>query len=165
MKPTGALVLAMALATGLPAQETERPERLFQYNGNGQVYFASGVCQHGYKHLGIGGGGEGFVWRGLTVGGDLGYHQFVDDVNFGLASLHVGYHFVDRQGPKKLDPFVNFSPLGAYFAGGGFGSAAGVGGGLNYWFNEKIGLRTEVRYQALGADESLIVFRLGVNFR
>jgi hypothetical protein len=163
MKLSSALVVMVALAAGLPAQQ-KNPDRPFQYSGNGHVYFAAGACQHGYKHVGIGGGGEGFVWRGLAIGGDLGYHYFVDDVGFGLMSLHIGYHFVDRKRPKRLDPFMNVTLLGAYLANG-LGPAGSLGGGLNYWFRPRIGLRTEVRFQALGAEEALSMFRIGFSFR
>ena len=153
------LFLMMVMAGTLAGQE-----KPFQYNGNGHVYFSSGVCQHGYKHIGAGGGGGAFLWRGLTLGGSAGYHQFVDDFGFGLASLDVGYHFTDRKRPKRFDPFVNLSPVGVVFASGAAGTG-GVGGGVNYWFKERLGLRTEVRVQVIGVEESVVMFRIGVNFR
>jgi hypothetical protein len=101
--------------------------------------------------VGVGGGGEGFIWKGLTLGGDLSYSHFVGDAPFILGSLRFGYHFVDRSVPKKIDPFVNFS-------------YRNIGGGTYYWFKQKIGLRTEVRYFWLPCD-SLILFRIGIGFR
>jgi hypothetical protein len=163
MKPARTLVLAAALAAGLTAQQSS-PEKPFRYNGNAHLYFATGACQHGYAHVGAGGGGEGFLWRGLALGADLGYHRFVDDVGFGLMSLTVGYHFVDRKKPKKFDPFVNFTPLGAYIANG-IGPAGSLGGGLNWWFKPRMALRTEVRFQALNGEEALTMFRIGLSFR
>lgn len=189
MKVTATFLLMMATAVATAGQEQspeakgslvsglrapkkknygEQPqgsERAFRYDGDGHAYFATGVCQHGYKHVGVGGGAEGFVWRGLTLGGSAGYHYFVDDVGFGLASLDVGYHFTDRKQPKRVDPFVSFSPLGVAFAGGGVAGAGSIGGGINYWFKERLGLRTEVRFQAVGVEESLFMFRIGFNFR
>ena len=163
MKPHSALVLLAALATGLRAQQ-KSPEGPFRYNGNGHVYFAAGACQHGYKHVGVGGGGEGFLWRGLALGADVGYHHFVDDIGFGLMSLHLGYHFADRKKPKGFDPVVNVTLLGAYLANG-IGPAGSLGVVLNYWFKKRIGLRTEVRFQALNGEEALSVFRVGLSFR
>ena len=123
----------------------EDPEKPFRYNGSGYTYFNIGACQHGYRLLGGGGGGDGFLWRGLTVGADGGYHQFSDGWGFGLLTLNVGYHFVDRKKPKKVDPFVNLSLLGgAVGSQGGFGGGGYLGGGLNYWFKERIGDRKSV---------------------
>lgn len=135
---------------GVDSQVGE-PRKQFRYKGNGYLYFDTGACKHGYAIVGVGGGGEGFIWRGLTLGGDLSYNHFVDDAPFILGSLRFGYHFVDRSVPKKIDPFVNFS-LGT------------IGGGAYYWFREKIGLRSEVRYFWLPCD-SLILFRIGIGFR
>jgi hypothetical protein len=189
MRPTAIVLAMMTMAAGVPGQEqtsskepatfselrapldestaaqSARSEKPFKYNGNGHVYFATGVCQHGYKHVGVGGGGEAFLWRGLVVGGSAGYHQFVDDGGFGLASLDIGYHFTDRKVPRRFDPFVNISPVGALITGNGFGGAASIGGGANYWFKERVGLRTEVRFQVLAVEEAVVFLRIGVNFR
>jgi len=153
-----ARVAALTLvAASLCAQD--RP-----YNGHGYAYFTGGFCQHNYVLVGGGGGGEAFLWRGLAVGGEVGFHQFLSSLNFGLASATVGYHFVNRKRPGRFDPFVNFSPAGLYF-GPGTGGAGGIGGGLNYWFKPRMGLRTEVRFQVLAAEEALAVFRIGLSFR
>jgi hypothetical protein len=58
---------------------------------------------------------------------------------------------------------VNFSVLGGYVAGG-IGPTASIGGGTYYWFKERFGLRTEVRFHSLPC-ESLILFRIGVGIR
>ena len=164
MKQLGTLVLfVVASALMAPAEDN-----LFRYNGNGHVYFTTGSCWHGYAIVGGGGGGEAFLWRGLALGGDVGYHQFVRDIGFGMATANVTYHFVNRNRPGKLDPFLGVSPVGVYFTRGGVGGAggvAGLGGGLNYWFTEKIGLRSEARFQVLGVGEAVVLFRIGVSFR
>lgn len=157
MRSARIATLALAGAVALWSQER-------RYNGNGHVYFSGGVCQHNYTHIGGGGGGEAFVWRGLAVGGDIGYHRFINDTNFGLASFTVGYHFVDRKSPGKFEPFVNITPAGFYF-GAGTGGAGGLGGGLNYWFKQRIGLRTEARVHVLANEEALVIVRIGLSFR
>ena len=146
----------------LQAQETAKP---FRYDWNGQVGFVLGTCWHGYTLTGAGGGGEVFVWRGLTLGGDLAAQRFVaHDPVFGLLSTNVGYHFVNRLRPAKVDPFVNWI-IGGAFAEGFFVGANGIGGGLNYWFREGMGLRTEARFQVADAEEGLLMFRIGLAFR
>jgi len=159
-------ILAMTLLAVPACLLAEEPEKPFRYNGSGYAYFNIGACQHGYRLSGGGGGGEAFLWRGLTVGGDAGYHQFTDGWGFGLLTLNLGYHFVDRKKPKKLAPFVNFSLLGGAVAEGGHSGAGYLGGGLNYWFKERIGLRSEVRLNVLAAGEEVVgAFYIGVSFR
>jgi hypothetical protein len=159
-------ILALTLLA-LPALvSAEEPEKPFRYNGSGYAYFNIGACQHGYRLVGGGGGGEAFLWRGLTVGGDAGYHQFSDGWGFGLLTLNLGYHFVDRKKPKKVDPFVTLSLLGgAVGSQGGFAGGGYLGGGLNYWFKERIGLRTEVRLNVAATEEIVTAFYIGVSFR
>jgi len=146
----------------LAAQEPEKP---FRYNGNGHVYFTAGSCRHGYALAGAGGGGEGLLWRGLALGGDITYQSFVGDFGFGTAGLNVGYHFVNRDKPGKFDPFVKIIPLGVAVTSGGMGGWGGMGGGLNYWFKRSMALRTEVHVQYVADDETMIVFRIGLAFR
>ena len=69
-----------------------------------------------------------------------------------------------RSPKRKIDFFVNGSLAGLYF-GAGYGAAGSLGGGLNYWFRERVGLRTEARFQVLASDEALAVFRVGLSFR
>lgn len=153
----------LAVPVCLLAEELERP---FRYNGSGYTYFNIGACQHGYRLLGGGGGGEAFVWRGLTLGGDAGYHQFSDGWGFWLGSLDLGYHFVDRKKPKRVDPFVTFSLLGVAVARGGATPGGHLGGGVTYWFKERVGLRTEARITVLPlAEEGIVAFHIGVSFR
>jgi hypothetical protein len=142
----------------------EDPEEPFRYYGNGHLFFTAGACQHGYALVGAGGGGEGMLWHGLTIGGEIGIQTFAGDARFGTAGLNVGYHFVNRNRPQKLDPFVKVTPLGVAMAGGVTGWG-GIGGGLNYWFTKKIALRTEVMAQAIADEERIVAFRIGLSFR
>ncbi len=154
-------ITLLAVPACLAAEDTAKP---FQYNGSGYAYFDAGVCQHGYRLIGGGGGAEGFIWRGLALGADAGYHGFSDGLRFGLVSLDLGYHFVDRTKPKKIDPFVNFSVVGAAVHCG-VCRAGHFGGGLNYWFKDRVGLRTEVRLNAIGGEEAIVTFHIGFSFR
>ncbi|MFB3779143.1 MAG: hypothetical protein ACE141_16110 [Bryobacteraceae bacterium] len=151
----------LCLPVCLVAQEPAKPVR---YNGNGYAYFNAGACQHGYRLVGVGGGGEFFLWRGLTLGGDIGHHRFSDGWGFSLATLDVGYHFVNRRQPKRIDPFVTFSALGVAVSEG-ITSAGHLGGGLNYWFKSRVGLHAEVRLTVVAAEEAITALHIGVSFR
>ena len=156
------LSLFLILPPCLRAQEAAKP---FRYDWNSHAGFVLGTCWHGYALIGAGGGGEAFAWRGLTFGGDLAAQRFVaGDPVFGLLSANVGYHFVDRQRPARFDPFINWI-IGGAFAENFWTGASGMGGGLNYWFRKRIGLRTEARFQVAGEEEGLLMFRIGLSFR
>ena len=164
MKP---MILALTLFA-IPAwSQDETANKTFKYNGLGYTFFSVGACQHRYANIGVGGGGEGFLWRGLTIGGDAGYYRFPADSNagYGVATLGPGYHFVDRNKRSKFDPYVNANVLGIAFARGGVAAAASLGGGVNYWFKERMGLQTGVQVQGIGFEESLVLFRVGLTFR
>jgi hypothetical protein len=144
------------------AQEGPKP---FRYNWNSRVTFTTGTCWHGYALMGVAGGGEVFVWDGLSVGGDLAVQRFVQHGPFfGIASATVAYHFVNRNQPGKIDPFINMGWGGA-FADTVRAGAGGLGGGLNYWFRPLLGLTTEARFQVLAREEGLLTFRIGVSLR
>ena len=92
------MILAMTLFS-IPAwPQAEPAEKTFKYNGNGYTFVSAGSCLHGYANVGVGGGGEGFIWRGLVLGGEIGYYQPPSDRNagYGVATLNPGYHFVNR---------------------------------------------------------------------
>ena len=163
MRQAALAVAVLLIPALLRAQNAEAP---FRYKGYGYTYFSMGSCQHRYLNLGVGGGGEGFVWRGLTLGGDLGYFDFPSDRSrgYGVTTLNVGYHFVDRNTPKKLDPYVSVGVLGLA-AGPEYRMGAGsLGGGVNYWFRQRIGLYTGAQIQVAG-EEAMVQFRIGLTFR
>jgi hypothetical protein len=137
----------------------------FRYRGSGYGYFTAGACQHSYAIVGGGGGGEAFLWKGLTLGVEGGYQKFVNDVGFGEAYIPVGYHFVDRTRPEKWDPFVSVALLGVYAGRGGYGGAGHLGGGVTYWFKNRIGLRTEFRSHVFSGPDITVQVRVGISFR
>ncbi len=146
----------------LRAQETAKP---FRYDWNSYLAFSIGTCRHWYAIMGGAGGGEVFVWRGLSLGGDLAAQRFLaHDPVFGLLSMNVGYHLVNRQRPVRIDPFINYI-IGGAFTNDFWVGTAGIGGGLNYWFRDGMGLRTEARFQVAHAEEGLLMFRVGLSFR
>jgi hypothetical protein len=114
--------------------------------------------------LGVSGGGEGFPLGSLGIGGNIGFYHFVDDTSFGLASFSAAFHFGGPSGTSRADPFLAVYP-GFYFAEGGGGGALGLGGGFNFWFKNRVGLRADLRLQAVGTEEGLVLFGVGITFR
>jgi hypothetical protein len=153
------LPLAAVLLQGADDPEPGR------YYASGYLAAGFGRCQHGVTNVSIAGGGDGFLWRGLTLGGDVGAYAFTDSgrYRFGLATLNVGYSFGNRNRRGRFEPFVNAGVVGLAF-GPGVAQAAAAGGGLHYWFKPRVGLRTEFRFVGI-ADEVLTIFRIGVSFR
>jgi hypothetical protein len=116
-------------------------------------------------HFGV--GGEGLVYKGLGVGGEIGYLGATRHLNegFGVFSPNVSYHFLNATKSGKLAPFVT----GGYslLFRSGVGHAVNFGGGVNYWFKDRVGVRLEFRdhvviYPDLG---HFFGFRIGLAFR
>jgi hypothetical protein len=117
-------------------------------------------------HAGI--GGEGIIYKGFGVGGEIGYiRSFGSEPNYGVGILSVNpsYHFMNVSKSRKLVPFAT----------GGFSLilnsdspfAANIGGGVTYWLKDRIGVRFEVRdqipiYSGGGHYPS---FRVAITFR
>lgn len=158
MKPWLVSLVLLAPAI-LRAAEVEP----FRYKGSGYGFFTAGACQHSYAIVGAGGGAEGFIWRGLTVGAEGGYQTFTEGGGWGVLYLPVGYHIVDRSKPGKWDPFVSFAV--GLFGGGGVGATAHFGGGATYWFRKRVGVRTEFRVHGFSVSEVTAQGRIGIAFR
>ena len=135
-------------------------------NGYGYTFFAAGGCSHGYANIGAGGGGEGFLWRGLTLGGDIGYFDFPADRSsgYGVMTLNLGWHFVDRSKPKKLDPYLGLTVLGGALGSCEFQAAGHLTGGVNYWFKDRLGMQVGAVLQVVG-EEPIMAARVGLTFR
>lgn len=139
----------------------------FNYRGSAYAYASGGSCQHGYAVAGGGGGAEGFVWKGLSIGLEAGYQSFINSYDYMELSVPIGYHFVNRKTPAKWDPFISTSLLGIGIQTdrSGFGAAGSLGGGVNYWFRKRIGLRLEFRSHVLAGNEITAQARAGIVFR
>lgn len=155
-----------------PAQETDHP-----YRGQGYFFFGLGTAT-GYsptpffKH--VGGGGEGFLYKGLGFGVEAGYASYaytlplptIPAVRSSLApvrtappsarysntawigSADFSYHLRRHAARGGVDPFVlgGFSLVGPTAKGGGRGGPAGnFGGGANLWLAQHAALRFEFR--------------------
>lgn len=134
----------------------------------GYVFFAPGVVSGSSNtFLNFGGGGEGLIKGGLSLGGEIsGFTpaQAVDQ-GIGILSADAGYHFLKASKSGKVVPFVN----GGYSLFFRSGAASGVnfGGGVNYWFKERVGVRFEVRDHIIVEypDTHYVGFRVGLTFR
>ena len=152
------VVLTPALAA---AQSYSDPK------GQAYVYVSPGATSPGGTGtVQLGGGAEGLIFKGAGVGGELGYVTPWKDFSRGLGVLSVdgSYHF-NRS--AKVVPFVE-SGYTLFFRSG-IANGINVGGGVNYWLRDHIGLRLEFRDQMainLGDVTSHYYgFRVGLSFR
>ncbi len=138
--------------------------------GQGYVFAGPGVrkapaSSDGLVH--VGGGGEGFVYKGLGLGAEIGYAFPSERVNagIGIGSANVSYHFREATAGRKLVPFLT-GGASVGFRRGTVG-LANYGGGLTCWLKENLGLRFEVRDHAEVGPGSvhLVSFRVGISFR
>jgi hypothetical protein len=136
--------------------------------GHGYAYFAPGASSPSsgaYAHVGA--GGEGFFTRNLGAAAELGYLTPMRSWSDGIGTLSPNFvaRFRAKDRDHKLEPFVT----GGYTLFFRSGTASGVnfGGGVNYWFNDNVGLRLEVRDNVWTQYATIhyVGFRVGVTFR
>jgi hypothetical protein len=111
-----------------------------------------------------GGGGERLLYRGLGIGGEIGYLSTTNSIGdgLGIGSANLAYHF-NHSG--KIAPFVT-GGISAAFRSGVAAGGANFGGGIQYWPKDHVGLRFEVRDHVFSSDSPhLFTFRVGVTFR
>jgi hypothetical protein len=150
MRPIGAaglLLLLLGSHSALAQKPFDKPR------SSGFLFVAPGgvsVNHGGGSSLEVGGGGQVFVYRGLGFDGDVGgllypshdsqgkqIHRWT-----GMITLNAVYVF-QRTAEQKACPFLIIGATGipAFDVAGGFN----FGGGVQYWFAEKYGLRVEFR--------------------
>jgi hypothetical protein len=132
---------AFASAVSAAAQ----PESEKEHRGQGYVFFAPGGIFEGGYHTGtahFGGGGEGLIYKGIGLGAEVGYLTPWRDFSqgIGMASVNGSYHFMRN---RTVSPFVT----AGYSLGfrEGHINLVNFGGGVNWWMNDRIGLRLEFR--------------------
>ena len=132
------ILLIVLLPFASAAQSEER-------RGQGYFFVAPTTTTEGGFGLHIGGGGEGLVYRGLGVGGEIGYLGAAQELSQGIGVLspNVSYNFMKASKSGKFAPFVT----GGYslLIGSDAVHAFNVGGGVNWWFKDRLGLRLEFR--------------------
>jgi hypothetical protein len=96
----------------------------------------------------LGGGGEYRFYKGFAAGAEIGGLGSLDDCSCGLGifSLNGYYHIPNATRSGKLVPFLT---AGYTAAGTSEWSErwVNVGGGADYWFKNRLGLRVEFRDQ------------------
>jgi hypothetical protein len=152
------ILLAAILPSAVAAQSKE-------HRGQGYVFIAPTSTSGGTAGLHFGVGGEGLVYKGLGVGGEIGYLGVGRDLSqrAGIFSPNVSYNFLRS---KKVSPFLT----GGYSlvaSGSGAGNAVNLGGGIHWWFKEHIGLRFEFRDHFPPGEPQfhIIGVRFGLAFR
>jgi len=162
MRNAGWIALAMLLS--VPALSTAQIDE--DLHRQGYVFAAPGafvVAEGIAATLELGGGMQWLVYRGLGLGFDASLMGIADCFPCGLAhgSLEASYHFVPSSG--RLVPFV-LGGVGGVVLGDGGAGLASVGGGVNYWFENGMALRLEVRDRFEGSGVHLLGVRVGVTF-
>jgi hypothetical protein len=158
----GACVAMFSLVLSLVGTAQER-----DHNSQGYVFFAPGVltgegASEGTFHFG--GGGEGFLYKGLAAGGEIGYVApwKYSRAGIGLLSVDGSYH-LNRS--STLSPFLTGGYSLAFRSG--HANAVNYGGGVNWWISERYGLRLEFRdhVETQFAKLHYVGFRIGFAFR
>ena len=155
------LFLLLTLAPSVMAQTPQPPK---EHKGYGYGY-AGAFGNEGASGFTAGVGGDGLVYKGVSVGGDFTVlsPSLKWGRSFGVLAANGGYHFITSNG--KVVPFVTGGPMA--FFGDGVGVGFHVGGGVNYWFKERLGARFEYRmHRPLNTDlQAFHGFRVGITFR
>jgi hypothetical protein len=159
-KPFSVILLVVLLPLAAAAQSKD-------HHGQGYFFVAPTTTSAGGFGLHIGGGGEGLVYEGLGVGGEIGYLGAARQLSqgIGILSPNVSYNFTKASKAGKFVPFVT----GGYslLIGSDAVHALNVGGGMNWWFKDRLGLRLEFRDHVALQFGSPHIFgvRVGLAFR
>lgn len=154
-------LLAVLLAVPAAVAEDKVPSTYAYWTAAAGGVTAAGATQF---RLGLNGGGEIGIARGVAAGGEVGFiapvNRFADRL-IGQVSANGYYHPWRR----KLDPFGTLGYTLLFRSN--TQNALNFGGGLNYWFTRELALRGEFRdhtYDAGSARVHFWSFRLGVTF-
>lgn len=163
MRSTFLICIILTMISGLANAQTAREHRGYGYGFGAPGASVGDGGSTATLHVGV--GGERLVYKGLGAGGEIGYIAPMTEMSsgFGIGSANGSYHFTTSSG--KLDPFVTggYSLAFRSDVANGFN----VGGGVDYWFKERVGLRVEVRdhYFPLFRSTNFIGVRIGITFR
>jgi len=151
MKRLVAVFFALALfcsSAGAQNEEFKKPRR------SGYFFIAPGaislnVRQFSRPSFQIGGGFEGFIYRGLGIGMDIGGLRVgaegASQHWTAMMSLGAIYDF-QHTAKQKVCPFIaaGLTAIPQFDVAGGYH----LGGGVKYWFAEHYGMKVEFRFQA-----------------
>jgi hypothetical protein len=161
-----AVLFMVANGTAFCQDSVEQGSRLDRpiNRGNGYISRGGAFAVESQPTGNFGFGADIRIWRGLGAGGEIGLIASGGDA-FGMASLNTSYQFIRSPFRQKgMVPFIT----GGYTSGStGEASSIGanVGGGVNWWFRERMGLRFEVRDYCFKDEVNQVVLRVGISFR
>jgi len=158
-----ALVAALFVFLTMPAYAGSPGGQ--EHHGQGYVFFGPGAWSLEGNRIGLahfGGGGEALPYKGIGIGGEVGYFALWEDFSngFGMVSLDGSYHF---NRARKISPFVT-AGYSAYIRNG-HANFFNIGGGMNYWFHDRMGLRLEFRDHMREGAGHIFSGRIGLSFR
>jgi hypothetical protein len=164
------LFVVTLLLTAIPAFAQEPSSRLQNY-----VFVAPGTWNNFIENgasIHVGAGTEFRVYKGLGVGAELGplipwsppggFCCGSNNRVTGLGSADLSYHFLPNLAGRKVQPFVK-SGYSLFFRQG-TSSGYNVGGGIDLWPRNKVGMRFEVRYHS-SYQHDLMTIGTAVTFR
>ncbi len=159
-----AFLIAMSNHTGAAQNESDVNK------GAGYVFIAPGVITASGSAAAIlhfGAGGQRLLYKGLGMGGEIGYAAPSSNLAAGIGLLSVNgfYQFGRAGGGRKAVPFVT-AGYSLAFRNGTL-NGLNFGGGLNYWFWKRSALLIEVRdhFYPLEPGAHLFTCRIGLSFR
>ena len=152
-----ALLLSFSMAAPAFAQPADRT--------HGYVFAAFGneTRSSAYFHPGI--GGDWVFGNGFGIGGEVGavIARRRGTPNLALLSGNGSYHI--RIDNAAVDPFGTLG-ISMVTTGGSSDVMWNWGGGVNWWWRPRLGLRLEFRDHVWSrASRHLVEFRFGVSFR
>ena len=169
------LLVCLFVVAFVPAGGAEPKNSI--YGGQGYAQFGAGGCSMGVDRwisfgcgavLQVVGGGEGFIYKGLAVGGEGGYGWISGNLHdgAGMFSVNTAYHFRGQDRSRVLVPFVTagYSMLFRDGHVNGFNA----GGGATWWPGAHFGLRFEGRISHFGMGPlgaNVYMVRIGPSFR
>ena len=160
-------LLAYSLLIFLFATSSAEAQSTREANSQGYLFVAPGGVRSGDGTLHLGGGAEGILTNSGSVGAELGYLTPLESLKDGLGvfSLNGGYHFKSASRSGKAVPFLTAGYAG--FFRRGYANGFNYGGGVNYWFKERVGLRFEFRDHVLleSGSTHFLNARIGFVFR
>ncbi len=153
-----AVFLILVLLTGVDVVRAQ---------SHGYVFFGpGGVTSDGYTsgEMYTGMGGEYVSRSGVGAGAEIGYTAPWRALGsgIGIGSVNGSWHF------RRTGGVVPFVTAGySLFFRNGHANGYNFGGGVNWWFSRKFGLRAEIRNHVGGGglDAHLWAFRAGLTFR
>ncbi|PYS52699.1 MAG: hypothetical protein DMG13_15255 [Acidobacteria bacterium] len=153
----------ISIAVFLELSLAASAQTLHPSGARGYLFFAPGV-ERGGGTVHIGGGGEGFVYKGLGFGAEIGAvgPWSAEFPRYLVGSANLSYLWLPNTRERKVEPFVTAGYT--LFIRSFTRNGVNVGTGFNVWLNEREALRFEVRDNARIGMHS-ISFRVGGTFR